>query len=109
MIRIIQSTDTTEVDRLLRPRREDLRRASARVARIVEDVRENGDEAVRKYAARFDRLAGAFEIPRNQWRRASQRAPADVRTALRRAANHIAAVARAQVPKGRRVTVTPGV
>jgi histidinol dehydrogenase len=109
MIRIIQSSDTAEVDRVLRPRREDVRRVAARVARIVEDVRANGDEAVRKYAAKFDGLTGAFEIPRDHWRRAAQRAPANVRAALRTAANHIAVVAREQVPKGRRVTVTPGV
>jgi histidinol dehydrogenase len=108
-IRIIQSTDTAEVERLLRPRREDERRAARQVARIVEDVRAGGDDAVRKYAAKFDRLSGAFEIPRDEWLRVARQAPADVKKALRTAANHIAVVARAQLPKGRRVRVAPGV
>jgi histidinol dehydrogenase len=108
-IRIIQSTDTAEVERLLRPRREDERRAARQVARIVEDVRAGGDDAVRKYAAKFDRLSGAFEIPRDEWLRMARQAPAEVRKALRTAANHIAVVARAQLPKSRRVRVAPGV
>lgn len=108
-IRIIESTDTAEVDRLLRPRREDQRRDARRVARIVEDVRANGDDAVRKYAAKFDRLSEAFEIPPSEWRRAAGRAPADVRRALRAAARHIAAVARAQLPARTRIRVAPGV
>jgi histidinol dehydrogenase len=109
MIRLIPSTDTAEVDRLLRPRREDERRAAGQVARIVEDVRAAGDDAVRKYATRFDGLSGAFEIPRDEWLRAAREAPAGVRKALRTAASHIALVARAQLPKGRRVRVAPGV
>ena len=108
-IRIIDSTDTAEVDRLLRARREDQRRDARRVARIVEDVRANGDDAVRKYAAKYDRLSGAFEIPRTEWQRAAQKAPADVRRALRAAARHIAAVARAQLPVRTRIRIAPGV
>ena len=108
-IRIIDSTDTAEVDRLLRARREDQRRDARRVARIVEDVRANGDDAVRKYAAKYDRLSGAFEIPRTEWQRAARKAPADVRRALRAAARHIAAVARAQLPVRTRIRIAPGV
>jgi histidinol dehydrogenase len=108
-IRIVDSTDTAEVDRLLRARREDQRRDARRVARIVEDVRVNGDDAVRKYAAKYDRLSGAFEIPRTEWQGAARKAPADVRRALRAAARHIAAVARAQLPVRTRIRIAPGV
>jgi histidinol dehydrogenase len=79
------------------------------VARIVEDVRVNGDDAVRKYAAKYDRLSGAFEIPRTEWQGAARKAPADVRRALRAAARHIAAVARAQLPVRTRIRIAPGV
>jgi histidinol dehydrogenase len=108
-IRIIQSTDTDAVDRLLRPRREDDRLAARRVARIVEDVRAGSDRAVRKYAEKFDGHVGDFEIPHDEWRRAAREAPRDVRAALRTAARHIATVARAQVPRGRRIRVAAGV
>ncbi len=59
-IQIVLSTNKEEVDRLLQPRREDHRRTASRVARIVEEVRAQGDAAVRKYAAKFDKLSGAF-------------------------------------------------
>jgi histidinol dehydrogenase len=108
-IRIVESTDTAEVDRLLRPRREDQRRAARQVTRIVEDVRARGDDAVREYAAKFDGLSGGFEIPREEWQRVARQAPAGVQRALRTAARHIATVARAQLPKGRRVQVAPGI
>ena len=108
-IQIVLSTNKGEVDRLLQPRREDHRRTASRVARIVEDVRAQGDDAVRKYAAKFDKLSGAFEIPRAEWRRQARQAPSDVRKALRTAARHIALVARAQLPKSRRVRVAPGI
>jgi histidinol dehydrogenase len=108
-IRIIQSTDRDAVDRLLRPRREDNRLAARQVARIVEDVRAGGDRAVRKYAKKFDQLAGEFEIPRDEWLRAAREAPREVRAALRTAAGHIATVARAQLPRGRRIRVAAGV
>jgi histidinol dehydrogenase len=108
-IRIIQSTDMDAVDRLLRPHREDHRLAARQVARIVEDVRAHGDRAVRKYAAQFDGLAGDFEIPRGEWRRAAREASREVRMALRTAAEHIATVARAQLPRGRRIRVAAGV
>ena len=108
-IRIVQSTDLAEVDRLLRPRRADAGRAASQVARIVEDVRADGDDVVRKYAAKFDGLSGAFEIRRAEWQHMARQTPAAVRKALRAAARHIAIVARAQLPKGRRVLVAPGV
>ena len=94
-IRIVQSTDVAEVDRLLRPRRADAGRAASQVARIVEDVRADGDDAVRKYAAKFDGLSGAFEIRRAEWQQMARQTSAAVRKALRAAARHIAIVARA--------------
>ena len=108
-IQIVPSTNKREVDRLLQPRRDDHRRTAGRVARIVEDVRAHGDDAIRKYAAKFDKLSGAFEIPRAEWRRQAQQAPSDVRKALRTAERHIALVARAQLPKSRRVRVAAGI
>ena len=47
MIEIVRSTDRTRVDALLAPQRADDRGIARRVARIVEDVRREGDDAVR--------------------------------------------------------------
>jgi histidinol dehydrogenase len=108
-IRIISSRNRKAVEALLAPGRADDRRTLARVARIVEAVRAEGDQAVRRYARRLDGFVGRFEIPREAWVTEARKAPADVRAALRTAASHIAAVARAEYPRGVRVRVAPGV
>ena len=108
-IRVITAADRRAVERLLSPPRGDDRRTRRTVAAIVEAVRAGGDAAVRRYARRFDGLSGAFEIPAVEWRAAARRAPREVRAAIRTAAKHIGTVARAQVPRGGRVRVAPGV
>ena len=109
MIAIIASADSARVERLLAPRHDRDRTLERRVARIVEDVRAEGDAALRRYAARFDGLEGAFEIRADAIAAGAAAAPAPVRAAIRAAARHIARVARAQVPRTVRVTVAPGV
>lgn len=108
-IRIISADDRRAVERLLSPRRADDRRTARAVAAIVEAVRADGDKAVRRYARRFDGFDGPFEIPPDRWRAEARRAPREVRAAIREAARNIATVARAQLPRGRRVRVAPGV
>ena len=108
-IRILKSSDTAAVDALLAPRREDDAATREAAARIVEAVRAEGDRAVARFAKEFDGLDTGTEVPRAVWKRAAGRAPREVRAALARAARNIATVARAQVPRGFRVTVAPGV
>ena len=64
-MRIIASTQRQAVAALLdrRPRRDPA--IERRVSQIVERVRQGGDAALRRYAQRFDRLTGAFEVPRD--------------------------------------------
>src|SRR6476661_4435545 len=109
MMTILPSTDTAGVDRLLSPRRSDDRAFTRRVARIVEDVRLGGDAALRVYAERLDRLQQPFEVTAEEIAAGADRASASVRSAIKRAARHIATVARAQVPRRFRITVSPGV
>ena len=80
-----------------------------RVAAIVGDVRRRGDEALLRYARRFDNLDGPIEIPRAEIVAAARTVPAPVRAAIRAAAAHIRTVAKRQVPRGCRVRVAPGV
>src|SRR5262249_26275754 len=108
-IRIVDAADTSDVERLLSPRRDDDRATRQRVARIVEAVRAEGDAAGRRYAAPFDDMSGALEIPRAAWRAEARRAPREVREALRIATAHIARAAKAQLPRSTRITVAPGV
>jgi hypothetical protein len=109
VIAIVRSTDTAKVDALLAPRRERDRALLRRVSRIVEDVRLGGDAALRTYAERFDRLEGPLEVPAAAIAEGARRAPRPLRAAIRTAARNIARVARAQLPRGQRVTVGPGI
>jgi histidinol dehydrogenase len=108
-IEIIPSAETARVERLLAPRRDRDRRLERRVARIVESVRDEGDAAVRRFAARFDAFSGEIEIGAEAIAAGARSVPRAVRSAITTAARHIARVARAQLPRPVRVTVAPGV
>ena len=109
MIDIIPSTDRRRVERLLAPRRVTDAGLDRRVARIVGDVRRRGDAALRRYAARFDALAGPIEVEPDEVARGAASVAPEVRAAIRAAARNILRVAKAQVPRSVRVRVSPGV
>jgi histidinol dehydrogenase len=108
-IRIVKSSNAAAVEALLAPRREDDAAIRAAVAGIVEAVRAEGDAAVARFAREFDGVEAGAEVPRAVWKRAARKAPREVRAALSLAARNIATVAAAQVPRGFRVRVAPGV
>ena len=109
MLKIVESTNRRAVRTLLAPER--IRDASTdkRVARIVGDVRADGDAALLRYARSLDRLDGPLEIGVDEMRAAAKTVAPAVRRALREAARNIRVVARRQVPRGWRVQVRPGV
>jgi histidinol dehydrogenase len=109
MIKIVESSNTKAVAAILSAGRVRDKATEVRTARIVRDVREDGDRALRRYARELDSLAGPIEIPRSEWARLADELPRAVRTAIRRAALHIRRVARLQVPRAFRVIVAPGV
>ena len=78
-------------------------------ARIVEDVRERGDRALREYARRFDKQRGPLELTREEIRDRAAEVPAAVRRAIARAALHIRRIAKRQVPREWRAATVPGV
>ena len=108
-MRIVPSTHRSAVRALLSATRTRDAVVERRAARMIAEVRRNGDRALKRYATDLDALAGPLEIPRASWERAAASLPAAVRRALRRAARHIRHVARAQRPLGFRTTVAPGV
>ena len=109
MIRIVSSSNRKATAALLSASRVRDRETEARAAEIVDTVRRGGDRALRGYARQFDGLDGPIEVPRPEWERQSRTVTPDARRAIRDAARHIRRVAAAQVPKGWRLTVTPGV
>lgn len=80
-----------------------------RAAQIIANVRRDRDRALRRYAHELDGTLGPLEIDRHEWENAARTLPLTVRRAIKRAGLHIRRVAKAQVPRGFRTTVTAGV
>ncbi len=71
------------------------------VRRIVADVREKGDAAVRDYTRRIDGAEpDGLEVPKERWAAALQELPADLTGALRTAAERIRRFHEACMPQG---------
>jgi len=107
--RIIESSETARVDALVRRAARRDGRIERRVARIVADVQDRGDEAVLEYAQDLDGLDGPMEVPRAEMRRLARTVAPDVRNAISRAAAGIRAIASRQMPRGWRARTAPGV
>ena len=108
-MRIIESSNRRAVGRLIGRRHEADPAIARQVARIVAEVRRAGDTAVLRYARRFDRLLAPVEVTGEEMQDGLRAIAPELRAALRTSARHIRRVARRQVPRGWRTTVTPGV
>jgi histidinol dehydrogenase len=108
-IRVISANDEVAVAQLVeRSVKRDpaiLRRAQT----IVDDVRVRGDDAVIDYARTLDRLDGPVAVSRQDMKRLAAGVSRNVRSAIRLAARNIDRVAAKQVPRGWRVSTSPGV
>lgn len=109
MIRIFSSTNHRAVERLLSSTRVRDRATETRVADIVDRVRRGGDVALIRFARELDGLDDSIEVPRRVWQAEARRLTPSVRAAIRRAAASIRRVSRKQVPRGWRLTVSPGI
>ena len=108
-MRIVESSNRRAVRQLMAPTRVRDVATERRVARIVGDVRRDGDAAVLRYARALDRLAGPIEVSRDEMNEAAREVPRAVRSAIRTAARNIRTVAKRQVPRGWRTKVASGV
>jgi histidinol dehydrogenase len=108
-MRIVPSSNRRAVASLIAAARVRDRETERRAQEIVDAVRSRGDRALTALARQFDGLEGPIEVPREEWQREARAVPAPVRRAIRDAARAIRRVAKAQVPKGWRLNVGPGV
>lgn len=73
--------------------------AAQAAARVVDDVRDRGDDAVREWTRRIDGVEpGALEVPREAWQAAAREIGAELRDALALAARRIRAFHEASMP-----------
>ena len=83
---------------------------SQQTREIIDRVRVRGDDALREFARRFDKVdIASLEVPKSEWLRALDAIDAPLRKALERSAANIASVHRAMVPSEIRVSPEPGV
>ena len=108
-MKIIESSNTRAVQRLIKRSVTANSGIESQVRRIVGGVQRRGDQALRTYAQRFDKVSGALEISQEEIREGARQTPKPVRQAIKQAARHIRRVAARQLPKGWRSTVIPGV
>ena len=86
MLDIIRSTDRNAIDRLLQARTTSLAEAEAVVRPILDDIRRQGDRALRRYARKFDRLdlrKAGFTVSSDEIRHAYRKVPRGFVAALR--------------------------
>jgi len=108
-MRIINTKNRRQVDRLLA---RDAKADSAfdkRVRDIVNAVRRGGDKALARFAAKFDNATEPLEVSPAEMRDYAALVPPDVRRAIKSAARNIAKVAFRQIPKHWDLAVVPGV
>ena len=108
-MKIIVSSNTRALRRLLERTQQRDRAVEEQVARIVTGVRRRGDRALKDYARRFDGVVGPLEVSRRDMRNGAKQTPPAVRRAITEAARHIRRVASKQLPKSWRATTVPGV
>ncbi len=111
-IRILADTKKDRFVRELEKRgNTDLARIEPTVRRIVNDVRRNGEQALRRYAMRWDGLAKnqPVRVPESELQDAWQRSSPDLRDAIKQAAENIRRYCEWQKPKEWRREIQPGV
>ncbi len=95
---------------LLERRPPDEARLRESVRAILDQVRDEGDAALRQMARRFDGVElDALEVPPARWTEALEALDPEVRAALERARRNILAFHRAQLPSEVTLEVEPGV
>jgi histidinol dehydrogenase len=108
-VRIINAWNKRALNRVLARNRTADRVLERRVAAIVDGVRRGGDQALVRFARRFDGVAPPIEVSAPEMRAGAALVPIDVRRAIARAARNIARVAVRQIPRHWDITVAPGV
>jgi histidinol dehydrogenase len=96
---------------LVQRRANDLAEVEATVRRLVNDVRRNGDRALRRYAMQWDGLSKgeALRVPEAELHEAWQRTPPELKDAITQAASNIRRFCEWQKPEEWRREIQPGV
>ena len=111
-IQNLSQLDNETRERILKRSRENIDDVIPYVTSIINDVRENGDIAIRKYTKKFDRATiSELRVSKNELSNAYQVVDRDIITALKQAKKNIETFQRAQLETKIRskVTTSPGI
>ena len=111
-MRIVEGTERSRlVTELAKRGATDLAEVEAAVRRIVDEVRRDGDRAVRRYAARWDglRKGEPLRVPEAELHEAWEQTDPELQNAIEQAAGNIRRYAEWQAPEQWRREIEPGV
>jgi len=111
-MRIVEGTERSRlVTELAERGATDLAEVEAAVRRIVDEVRRDGDRAVRRYAARWDglRKGEPLRVPEAELHEAWEQTDPELQNAIEQAAGNIRRYAEWQAPEQWRREIEPGV
>jgi histidinol dehydrogenase len=111
-MRILEGAEQARlIEALARRASTDLSEVEPAVRRIMNDVRRNGDRALRRYATRWDGLSKTepLLVPEDDLHRAWEESEAELRQAIEQAARNIRRYAEWQAPSEWRREIEPGV
>jgi histidinol dehydrogenase len=102
--------EAARADALRRPAQKRQAETAAEVARLIEQVRADGDATLRALTRRFDGIElDAIEVAEEEFAAAAAQLPADLRAAIDEAYTRIRLFHLAAVPQNLRVETAPGV
>jgi histidinol dehydrogenase len=108
-VKIIDANNRRALAKVFAVNRSDDRAFERKVASIVQRVRDEGDQALLRFARKFDDARPPLEVSKNEMIAEAERVPIAVRRAIEKAARNIAKVAFRQIPKHLDIAVAPGV
>jgi histidinol dehydrogenase len=107
MIPIFRSTDTENVKRVLRSGETQLKKAEAAARRILNDVRREGDGALKRWTLQLDKMDLAregFTVKQREIVKAYRQVPEGFVDAVQTSAHNIRKAAREQLPRSWQIT-----
>ena len=109
-MRIIKYPDRKEWERIAERPHLDMSQLNATVASVLKDVRERGDEAVREYELKFDKVClDSLAVSDEEMKEAEQKVDKSLHEALALAHANIERFHEQQVFTGRKIETSPGV
>ena len=109
----LSSINAQKKAEILNRSRIDIQDLSEKIKPVLEDIKKNGDEALLKYARKFDKAkfnsTGEFEVKKEEIQEAYRKISPQLLKTIKRCIRNVKKFARTQMPKEYFVQIEPGV